>query len=440
MRQRVVRVAVGAVAVALVLFAVPLAIMVRTAFFTQERVELERAALAAALHVGPLFSSGDQVELPASASDNPVGVYDLKMQLRAGQGPGTADPITQNAAKGVVADGQVGADLVVAVPVTSGEDVVGVVRASVAYSIVWTRVILAWLAMAALAVGSLIVAILVARRQARLISEPLEALSATSQRVAEGDLAARAELSVIPEIHRVAQTHNAMVSRLTEMIDKERHFSADASHQLRTPLTGLELGLEAALANPPADLRPVLLNAARQVHELHRTVDEVLALARLGSDQWLVAAPHPLGQVMGAAESRWHGTLAGQGRRLLVNLEPDLTTIEVPGSLVTQILNVLIDNALRHGRGAVTLTVREMGEVLAVDVGDEGSIAMEPAAVFDRGTSGGDGQGIGLALARSLAEASGGRLVLACRSPATFTLFLPGQSVQAEHPIGAVAE
>ena len=261
-----------------------------------------------------------------------------------------------------------------------------------------------------------------------------------SRRIAEGDLAARAEPSTIPEIHQVAQTHNAMVSRLTEMIDKERRFSADASHQLRTPLTGLQLGLEAALANPPADLRPVLFTAARQVRELHQTVDEVLALARLGSDQWLVAAPRPLGQLMGEVETRWHGALAAQGRRLLVNLEPDVTTIEVPGSLVTQILNVLIDNALRHGRGAVTLTAREMSDALAFDVADEGSIAMKSAAVFDRGTSGGDGQGIGLALARSLAEASGGRLVLARRSPATFTLFLSGDTLKARPPIGLAAD
>jgi len=415
--------------VALVLFAVPLAIMVRSAFFTQERVELERAALAAALRVGPQFASGDQVEMPSIG--NPVGVYDLKMRLRAGKGPDAADPVTRGAVKGVVADGQIGGDLVVAVPVTSAENVVGVVRASVTGTVVWTRVILAWLVMAALAVTALFVAILVARRQARLLSEPLEALSTVSRRIAEGDLAARAQLSAVPEIHQVAQTHNAMVSRLTEMIDKERHFSADASHQLRTPLTGLQLGLDAALANPPADLRPVLLTAAHQVRELHRTVDEVLALARLGSDQWLVAAPAPLGQVMGEVESRWHGALAAQGRRLLVNLEPDLTTVEVPGSLVNQILNVLIDNASRHGCGAVTLTAREMSDALAVDVGDEGSIAMEPAAVFDRGTSGGGGQGIGLALARSLAEASGGRLVLARRSPATFTLFLPGAELKA---------
>jgi signal transduction histidine kinase len=143
---------------------------------------------------------------------------------------------------------------------------------------------------------------------------------------------------------------------------------------------------------------------------------------------------------MDEVETRWHGPLAAQGRRLLVNLEPELTTIEVPRSLVTQILNVLIDNALRHGRGVVTLTAREMSDALAVDVADEGSIAMESAALFDRGKSGGDGQGIGLALARSLAEASGGRLVLARRSPATFTLFLPADRVQAGWPIDVPAD
>jgi len=426
--------------VALVLFAVPLAIMVRSAFFTQERVELERAALAAALRVGPQFATGDQVELPAAAADNPVGVYDRNMRLRAGKGPREADLVTRNAAKGVVADGQIGRDLVVAVPVTSTEKVVGVVRASVADTVVWTRVILAWLAMAALAVGSLLVAVLVARRLARLLSEPLEALSIVSRRIADGDLAARADLSAIPEIHRVAQTHNAMVGRLTEMIDKERHFSANASHQLRTPLTGLQLGLEAALTNPPDDLRPVLLTAAEQVRELHRTVDEVLALARLGSDQWLVATPRALGQLMDEVETRWHGPLAAQGRRLQVILEPDLTTIEVPGSVITQILNVLIDNARRHGTGAVTLTAREISDALAVDVADEGSITIEPSLVFDRGTSGDEGQGIGLALARSLAEASGGRLVLARRTPATFTLFVPEGAVQDGRPIELAAD
>ena len=425
MRQRVVRVAVVAVAVALVLFAVPLAITIRSAFFTQERGELERAALAAAVRVGPQFATGDQVELPATEADTSVGVYDMKFQLRAGRGPTVADPVTRGAIRGVVADGQMGSDLVVAVAVSSAEDVVGVVRASVAMGVVWGRVIVAWLVLAALAVGSLIVAILVARRQARLISEPLEALSVASQRVADGDLTARAELSAIPEIQSLAQTHNAMVSRLTMAIESERHFSANASHQLRTPLTGLQLGLEAALQNPAADLPSVLSDATMRVRDLQRTVDEVLALARLGPGQWLAAEPRPIGATISEVERRWHGPLAGEGRRLLVTLEPEVTAIEVPASLATQILDVLIDNAFRHGRGTVTLTAREMSETLAVDVEDEGSIAIAFPALFHRGTSGGGGHGIGLELARSMAEASGGRLLLTRRSPATFTLFLP---------------
>jgi signal transduction histidine kinase len=429
MRQRVIRVAVVAVAVALMLFAVPLAITIRSEFFTQQRDELERVALAAAQRVGPQLASGDEVRLPPSETDTLVGVYDLKLRLRAGQGPGPADPPTQKAVKGLVTDGLIGGDLVVAVPVSFSEEVVGVTRASVAVGVIWRRVILTWLALVALAVGSLSVAILVARRQARLLTEPLESLSAASQRVADGDLMARAELSAIPEIQRVAETHNAMVSRLTQMIENERHFSANASHQLRTPLTGLQLGLEAALQNPTADLTSVLSDAARRVRELHGTVDEVLALARRGSDQWMVAVPRPLGELMGEVESRWHGQLAQKGRRLLVNLDPDITTLEVPGSLVTEILNVLIDNALRHGRGAVTMTARDMSEALAVDVADEGSIIMGSDELFDRGTTGGDGDGIGLALARSFAEAGGGRLVLACSSPATFTLFLPEEYV-----------
>jgi hypothetical protein len=144
MRQRVVRVAVVAVAVALVLFAVPLAIVIRSEFFTQERGELERTALAAAVRVGPQFAAGDQVELPFAQTDTAVGVYDLKLVLRAGHGPASADPITRRAARGGV-DGQIGRDLVVSVPVSSSEEVVGVARASIASSVVWARVIRAWL-------------------------------------------------------------------------------------------------------------------------------------------------------------------------------------------------------------------------------------------------------------------------------------------------------
>ncbi len=418
-----------AVAAALVLFALPLAVLVRASFFNQAHRELERAALAAAVRVGPHFNSNDPAELPAERAGRQVGVYDLHLRLQAGNGPVLADAVTRKASAGVIADGQVNDALVAAVPVSSAEDVVGVVRASVSTGTVWRRVAVAWLLLTILAAVALVLAVLVARRQARLLSQPLESLSATSQRVADGDLTARADLSAVPEIHRLASTHNAMLDRLTQLLDRERHFSADASHQLRTPLAGLQLGLEAALArihqDRHADSTPALLEASAQVRRLSETVEELLQLAKLRPHDTPVAPPQAIGDVLADIENRWHGPLAGQSRRLSVRLGADLAAVPVPGGVAGQILDVLLDNALRHGRGVVTVSVHEMGEAVTIGVSDEGSLLLDPRQLFQRGTSGGSGHGIGLALARSMAEAAGGRLYLVQAAPTTFGVTLP---------------
>jgi signal transduction histidine kinase len=269
------------------------------------------------------------------------------------------------------------------------------------------------------------VAVLIARRQARLLTGPLEDLSSASDRIAGGDLGARADPGDIPEIGRVALAHNLMVDRLTQLLDRQSHFSADASHQLRTPLSGLLLELEAARTAPPADLPRILDETARGVRDLTRTVEDLLALSRHHPEQWFTAAPGTAVEVLTRAEQRWHGPLAREGRRLVVNVDPEIRDWHVPASLLTQIVDVLADNAARHGRGTVTLTARETAGVLAVDVADEGTLRLDPAGVFVRGTSSGDGHGIGLALARTIAEAGGGRLAITRRTPTTFTLYLP---------------
>jgi signal transduction histidine kinase len=414
-----------AVSVALILFAVPLAIMVRSSLLTEEQGELERVALAAAVRVGPQFMAGDPVELPASERDNSVGVYDVSGHLKSGRGPALVDTITRQAVAGVVVDGQVGADIVVAVPVSSAERVTGVVRASAPMSVVWGRTVLAWSVLAGLASAALLVAVLVARRQARRLTEPLETLSEASERIAGGDLGSRAEPSGIPELNRVARTHNAMVDRLTQMLERQSHFSADASHQLRTPLSGLLLELEAARTVAPEEFPGVVADASARIRGLVQTVDDLLDLARQHPDQWLTASPRPLGDVIGGAENRWHGTLARDGRRLVVTIDTVVREWQVPAGLVTQVVDVLTDNALRHGHGTVTLTARDAAGILAVDVTDEGTIRGDLGDVFARGASGCNGHGIGLALARSMADAGGGRLVMTSRAPTTFTLYLP---------------
>ncbi|WP_275558964.1 HAMP domain-containing sensor histidine kinase [Streptomyces sp. 5-6(2022)] len=425
MRQRVMRVAVMAVLVALILLATPLALGIQTAFFADERDELERAALAAAVHVPP-FVVGGHVELPAHQRGIDVGAYDLSGRLRDGSGPGKADAITREAQKGVLVRGRGDHQLVVAVPLSTGKQVIGTVRASSGTAGVWRRIVLAWLGLAGLALVALATAVVVARRQARTLSAPLEALSAKAGAVAGGDLTARAEGSAIAEIDQVARTQNTMVEHLTRWLEHERHFTSNASHQLRTPLAGLQLGLEAAAADPDADQRAAVTEALEQARHLQRTVDEVLRLARATPGPGVPTTARPAAEVVEGVERRWHGAFAAEGRRLDLDAEPDGEGLRIPDRTAEQILDVLLDNALRHGRGAVRITVREMGDVTAVDVSDEGSPPLDQRTLFRRGaTTSPAGRGIGLTLARELAETAGGRLTLARSRPTTFTLLLP---------------
>ncbi|MET7618030.1 HAMP domain-containing sensor histidine kinase [Streptomyces sp. NPDC005408] len=425
MRQRVVRVALVAALVALALLAVPLAVVIRASFFADERGELEREATAAAVRVSPDFAAGDPVELPRGQSEGQLGVYDLGLRLRAGTGPAAADSVTRRAVAGSVVQRQIGGELVAAVPVSSDERVIGVVRASTSTQSVWNRILLAWGALLGAALLALGAAVLVARWQARALSAPLESLSRTSQAIAAGDLTARAAHSGITEIDQVAGAHNAMVERLAHLLQHERHFTANASHQLRTPLTGMQLGLETALATDGTDLRAALEEALEQSHHLQRTIDEVLQLATAEPTSATRAGAQAAGELLEQAERRWHGPLAREGRRIEFVLDPATATLPVPGRTTDQILDILLDNARRHGSGTVTVSLRDIGAALALDVSDEGTLSVDAKALFDRGTTTGPGQGIGLSLAADLAESAGARLSLTRTAPTRFTLLLP---------------
>ncbi|MFF2191818.1 histidine kinase dimerization/phospho-acceptor domain-containing protein [Streptomyces sp. NPDC058157] len=423
MRARVVRVALVAATVALVLLAVPLAVAVRYAFFADEGGELERDAMAAVARVGPEFATGDPVELHAARPGEKLALYDRTGTLRAGAGPAHGGETVGHALAGGVNQSRSGGELIVAVPVSSGEQVIGVIRASTRARTVWARVLWGWAALLGLCLVALGAAVIVARRQASVLAAPLEALAGTSLAVADGDLTARAEPSTIAEIDEVARAHNTMVDRLAQLLEHARNFTADASHQLRTPLAGMQLGLEAALADPDADPRAALAEAAERSRHLDHTIEEVLRLARSGAGPLPTVQQQPAAEVLSAAERRWHGAFAEDGRRLTTTWEPQAGGLEVPGRTVEQVVDILLDNARRHGRGTVTLTVRDLGTALALDVADEGTADLDPRVIFERGV--GDGSGIGLALARRLAAATGGRLSLASTAPTRFTLLLP---------------
>lgn len=117
--------------------------------------------------------------------------------------------------------------------------------------------------------------------------------------------------------------------------------------------------------------------------------------------------------------------LAGRGRALDVRAEDGLPAGRGSVAAARQVVGALLDNAVTHGTATVTLALRDAGGTLAVDVADEGSGPGDPELMFRRRADGAPRHGIGLSLARSLAEAEGGRLVLSRPRPPVFTLLLP---------------
>jgi signal transduction histidine kinase len=314
--------------------------------------------------------------------------------------------------------GDVGSDMVVAVPIMSHGELVGVVRAAASQSEVNLRTGAIWGLMLGLALAAVGVTWLLARRMAARLARPMEELSAAAKVLGDGDFTVRTSRTGIPEIDSVGASLDSTAQRVGDTLERERAFSADASHQLRTPLAGLRLQLEAALESP-ADPRPAIQSGIDAADRLERTVEDLLELAR---DTGSRSTTADLDRLLAEVRTTWQGPLAAQDRTLTVETQ-EAPAPQAAEAAIRQILNVLVDNAFKHGEGNVSVTARDAGDALAIDVSDEGAGVEPGREVFVRRQNGPNGHGIGLSLARSLAEADGGRLVL--REGATFTLLLP---------------
>ncbi|TDP89940.1 sensor histidine kinase [Labedaea rhizosphaerae] len=419
MRKQIATLTVLAALLAITLFGGPLALAVSRYYVTEERAELERAADDAALVLAADLLGGRIPQtMPKVSEPGSYAVYDPAGRRLAGAGP-AAVPAATRVHPGEVLGDDTSDDYGVLVPISDDGRVVAVLRAATPRVEVVLQTALTWAAMVALAAMAIVATWLVARRRAGRLAEPLEALSQTARRLGDGDFTVRARRSGIAEIDSVGASLDATAERLNGLLARERAFTADASHQLRTPLTGLRLQLEAALDNPAADPRQALVAGIATADRLERTIADLLALAR---DAPLAARHAALGDVLDDIRGEWSGQLDRAGRALEVTVEPGLAECLVAGPVVRQILAVLLDNAARHGAGTVRVTARDAGDTLAVDVSDEGPGIEADEDVFARRAA---AHGIGLALARRLAEAEAGRLRLTRHAPPRFTLLLP---------------
>ncbi len=287
------------------------------------------------------------------------------------------------------------------------------------------------LAIAVLAAAALGAAALASVWQGRRLARPLEDLAAAARRLGDGDFTARAPRSGLPEQDDVASALDATGARLGALVARSASFTADASHQLRTPLTALRLDLEslelAAARGAPAD--PALVAAAvAEADRLEATITELLDLTagQRGSDLVDVAA------LAADRLDAWRALARAQGREVVLAAAP-APPVRARAAALGQSLQVLLDNALTYGRGTVTVSVGEAaGGGVRLCVADEGA-GIPPdreAALFDGAPrlapdrSGHSGRG--LPLARSLVEAEGGRITLERARPgAVVCLLLP---------------
>lgn len=320
-----------------------------------------------------------------------------------------------------------------AAPVYADGRVVGAIRLTQSVGAVEAATNRTTLAILAVGLVVLVAALFVAFLLARGIALPIVRLEQAAQRVAGGDLDARAPLEGSGEQRSLAQSFNTMTERLGRAIRSQREFAADASHQLRTPLTGLRLRLEEARAATTGEALEHEIDAGlREVDRIAQTVDELLVLSRTG-ERDAPGGAVDLVAVVRAAERRWQAAAAAQGLALLTETNATTKPVWCARADLDRALDAIVENAILYGAHGSAVTIRASGT--AIDVLDEGAgIAPgEQERIFDRfrrGRAGGEGApgtGLGLAIARELMRCWEGDAEIVNRSPhgARATLRLP---------------
>ena len=281
------------------------------------------------------------------------------------------------------------------------------------------------LALGAFALGSILLGAALAWFVGRRLTRPLDQLAVTAARLGDGDFSAPPPPpSKLPEIDGIGAALRASAARLDDMLTAERSFTGDATHQLRTGLAGISLQLQMLLDGTSADGSPgdpvshaAATEALRQVERLTGHLDELLALAEGGAGRQRVS--FDLGRLVAHHCQDWRARFTAAGRTLRVDARPG-SVVATPG-LVGQVVDVLLDNALRHGAGTVTVTVDDAG----VTVADSGNVEPGSTAGWFTDAAPGARHGRGLPLARRLVRADGGGLDLAETTPVTFRVTYP---------------
>jgi signal transduction histidine kinase len=405
------RLLISTVAVAIVavlLLGVPLAVAAARLQVGEATQELRRDALMLARGLQERADSGlpaDAAQLGRSLSDRYVVINQRgAAAITVGSRPPARDTIT---ARSVTSD--------FTVTVEADDSFVS--------GGIWNDLALIG-SLALLAVG---VAVMLALLQARRLSRPMQELAHAADRLGSGDARPLGRRYGVPELDRVAEGLDGSAQRITDLLAAERDFAVDASHQLRTPLTALSMRLEEmiAAADYPDVVREEGAAALAQTERLADVVSQLLGRARRS----MTGAPTlaSVDDIVAQQVDEWEPAFRREGRKVELTGEKNLHAyVTVSGA--SQVIATLLDNALMHGAGTVTIRTSQTHRSVVIEVRDEGK-GVPPelvSRVFERSVSGAPGgTGLGLALARTVAAADGGQVVLVRPKPAVFAVFVP---------------
>ena len=440
MRTRLIAVLVGVVVLVLAVQDIPLASYLRSVERDRLVTRLERDAFVLAGRVEEVLEFGGTgntdrleslVERYETTEDVRVVVIDVAGAAVLGPSfdvgedftnrPEILDALAGRPVTGERVSTTLGTDLFyVAVPVISGNTTVGAVRITAPASTISGAVNSRLAGLGAVVLISVVIAVIAAFALAGAITRPITRLTATTRRLAAGDLSDRAdEDSGPPEVRSLARSFNTMVGRLEQMVDRQRGFAGTASHQLRTPLTALRLRLESAAVADEQQLGDHLEAALAETDRLGRIIEGLLVLSRAeGADVTLERSDARA--VIRERCEHWEPLADEHEVRLVVAIDDAPMPVLVVPTALEQIIDNYIDNALDVAPRGSTITVgaEPVDDGMEIRVRDEGPglSAEERAEAFGRfwraeGANPG-GTGLGLAIVRQLAESSGGRAEL----------------------------
>jgi signal transduction histidine kinase len=422
--------------VVIVALTVPLGIVLRDRARSElEAVALTNAQTIAALLDGDRLASGSardrlSADIARFADDvggrvvvlDPAGTVvadsqgeDLRQDFVTPGRPEVGQALRSVASAGVRSSRDEGGDIVVAAaPVIDSGELVGAVRLSRDVAQVQRNVTRATIAIVVVAGAGLAAGLVLAFVLARSLARPLTRLADAARRLGRGDLATRAgSVEGGDEIVELATSFDDMADRLERTVRAQREFVANASHQLRTPLTGMKLRLDSATADAPeepvaSELRAVEL----EVDRLAVIVDRLLMLAREVEEGRETHVD--VGDAARRAVARWRERATAAGATLSASGDPGVALAD-PDDL-DQVLDVVIDNAIAYAPGPIEIVARDEGTRVLVAVQDQGEGVAEGdlhrvTDRFYRGRSATPGgSGLGLAIAKELAERWGGSI------------------------------